>query len=98
MPGMVGIISDKVSADLHNAIKNGVKRLCRKPWHHSKTQLIDSFALGVSLRKGSVEGGNVWISEKKDLVVAIDGEIYFGPKPKEKSMNAVEHPTSHCAA
>lgn len=98
MPGMLGIVAREPDKVLKNRVSRGIKKLVRKPWHYQKPYINSPLGVAVALRKSCLEGSDLWISPKNDLVVAVDGELYGGPKPKEKAVKPIRQPTSRCGA
>lgn len=98
MPGILGLVGEKNKSELKSKVSKGLKKLLRRPNHHSKSCSVESFAVGVALRHSNLEGGDLWESPKKDLIIAVDGEIYAGPRPKKSNFGEITHPTHKCAA
>ena len=98
MPGICGIVSGGSVDSLERRSQAGLDRLVRSPWHRSKLVIQPPVALGVVLREGKLAGADLWVDPNSDIIVAIDGELYYAPSlAAGDSKHLPRFPTSECA-
>ncbi len=100
MPGLFGIVTQNPDINLKEKLERGFSRLLRQSWHQAETYLGPGVGIVSVQRATHLSGGDLWVSDDGQLIVAIDGELY-GVSPAttiEDTPQPPLFPASRCAA